>query len=154
MNEWIYEYINWIVSHRELKIGGWLQVTGELILAAMVEAGLSEEVTSEQGQKDEKEGHRSGAGRKHSRVREQQVQRPWGQDSVFVWGPARKLVWLEWWYRLGQRHSYREGRQWDPSLRGTGKIETLGMKKGDTGYATSQLYDLEEMTEFVSLSTQ
>lgn len=56
MNDWICKYINWIVLHRELKLGGWLQVIGELILAAMVEAGLSEEVTSEQGGKDEKEG--------------------------------------------------------------------------------------------------
>lgn len=38
----------------------------------MVEAGLSEEVISEQGLKDEKEqAMGSGGGRKHSRVREQ-----------------------------------------------------------------------------------
>ena len=46
----------------------------------MVEAGLSEEVISEQGLKDEKEqAMGSGGGRKHSRVREQSVKRPCGR---------------------------------------------------------------------------
>lgn len=40
---------------RELKLGGCLQVIGGDTLAAVVEAGLSEEVTPEQGLKDEKE---------------------------------------------------------------------------------------------------
>lgn len=60
----------------------------------MVEAGLSEEVVSEEGQKAGKEGHGLGGGREHAWVRGQQEQKPWGR--IWVLFEGQQGSWYGW----------------------------------------------------------